>query len=52
MYKWTAAWEKDNEGYDYVDENSICEDCGEKYKNCECGDVIEEDHPDAPFDET
>jgi hypothetical protein len=50
MYKWQTESEKDNRRYEHVDENDICEDCGKKYKKCECGDVIENDGPDAPWD--
>jgi len=35
----------------WVDEDERCEDRGEKYKKCECGDVIEDDDEAAPFDE-
>jgi len=51
MYKWMQEAEADNSRYEWVDEDERCEDCGEKYKHCECGDVIEDDDDDAPFDE-
>ena len=51
MYKWINEAKLDDCRYEYVDESERCEDCGKKYKNCEYGDVIEDDDEDAPFDE-
>jgi hypothetical protein len=51
MYKWISEAEEDSSGYEWVDENDRCENCEEKYKSCECGDVTDDDDPDAPFDE-
>ena len=52
MYKWTNAAEEDSSGYEHVDEDDRCENCREEYRQCECGDVIENDHPDAPHHES
>ena len=51
MYKSVPAYEADHTGYEYVDPEDKCENCGHKYKKCECGDVIADDDPDAPLDE-
>ena len=51
MYKWINYAELDNCGYEYVEEDERCEDCGEWYRNCECSDLIEDDDDEAPFDE-
>lgn len=51
MYTYKAEAEQDGSGYEWVSAKARCEDCGKKYRNCECVGVIEDDDEDAPWDE-
>ena len=51
MYKYKNGPEPDHSGYEHVDPDEQCENCGHKYRDCECGDLIEDDDPEAPLDE-
>ena len=42
MYKYQTGPEPDHDGYEWVEPEAQCENCGNTNRECTCGDVIED----------